>query len=177
MYGLVLYRVCCPFAGYNYQRDCWMQRLSALWRNLPQPVGRGRSLLAPRTANFVTKKHQCVPSRAFLIREAHTLSLAPDTHPISMSDAPEKFGNFDLIKRVKLDYTDVVISKWKSRVTGLSVVHLDYEGAVHLLAINHHPFLHDSSTNREWLLCSRHRKCAFSSSSALMHSPSPNSLR
>lgn len=40
----------------------------------------------------------------------------------------EKFGNFDLVKRVKLDYTDVEISKWQSRVTGLSVVHLDFEG-------------------------------------------------
>lgn len=45
-----------------------------------------------------------------------------------MSDAPEKFGNFDLVKRLKLDFTDVTISKWKSRTTGLSVVHLDYEG-------------------------------------------------
>lgn len=40
----------------------------------------------------------------------------------------ETFGNFDLLKRVKLDYTDVVISKWQSRVTGLSVVHVDFEG-------------------------------------------------
>lgn len=45
-----------------------------------------------------------------------------------MSTAPETFGNFDLVKRVKLGYTDVTISKWKSRVTGLSIVHLDYEG-------------------------------------------------
>jgi len=42
--------------------------------------------------------------------------------------APQSFENFDLIKQIKLDFTDVVISKWKSRVTGLSVVHLDYEG-------------------------------------------------
>src|SRR5260221_12627180 len=40
----------------------------------------------------------------------------------------ESFGNYDLIKRVKLDFTDVVVSKWKSRVTGLTVIHLDYEG-------------------------------------------------
>jgi hypothetical protein len=38
------------------------------------------------------------------------------------------FGNFDLVRKVKLDYTDVTISKWRSRTTGLSVVHLDYEG-------------------------------------------------
>lgn len=40
----------------------------------------------------------------------------------------ETFGNFDLIKRVQLDYIDVAVSKWQSRVTGLSVVHLDFEG-------------------------------------------------
>lgn len=45
-----------------------------------------------------------------------------------MSTAEEKFGNFDLVKRVKLDFTDVTVSKWRSRITGLSVVHLDYEG-------------------------------------------------
>lgn len=44
------------------------------------------------------------------------------------SGTTETFGNFDLIRRVKLDYTDVEVSKWQSRVTGLSVVHLDFEG-------------------------------------------------
>ncbi|EGN98675.1 hypothetical protein SERLA73DRAFT_73284 [Serpula lacrymans var. lacrymans S7.3] len=39
----------------------------------------------------------------------------------------QKFGNFDLVKRVHLDYTDISVSKWRSRVTGLSIVHLDYE--------------------------------------------------
>jgi hypothetical protein len=47
-------------------------------------------------------------------------------HPPNRSR--ETFGNFDLIKRVKLDFTDVTVSRWQSRVTGLSVVHLDYEG-------------------------------------------------
>ncbi|KAJ8521451.1 hypothetical protein ONZ45_g1850 [Pleurotus djamor] len=40
---------------------------------------------------------------------------------------PESFGNFDLVRKLKLDFTDVVVSKWRSRVTGLSIVHLDYE--------------------------------------------------
>lgn len=43
---------------------------------------------------------------------------------------PEKFGNFDLVRRFKLDFTDVTISKWRSRITGLSVVHLDYEAPI-----------------------------------------------
>lgn len=37
-------------------------------------------------------------------------------------------GNFDLVKRIKLDFTDVEVTRWRSRVTGLSVVHLDCEG-------------------------------------------------
>lgn len=45
-----------------------------------------------------------------------------------MSNATRSHGNFDLLKRIKLDYTDVVVSKWKSRKTGLTVVHMDYEG-------------------------------------------------
>ncbi|KAF9240861.1 Metalloenzyme, LuxS/M16 peptidase-like protein [Melanogaster broomeanus] len=45
----------------------------------------------------------------------------------SPDDAFTSFGNFDLVQRVNLDYTDVVVSKWQSRVTGLTLVHLDYE--------------------------------------------------
>ena len=55
-------------------------------------------------------------------------------HPPS-SGSRETYGNFDLIKRVKLDFTDVTVSSWRSRVTGLSVVHLDYEGT-----LSHNPF-------------------------------------
>jgi hypothetical protein len=47
----------------------------------------------------------------------------------TINGKPDAFGNFDLVKRVELDYTDVAVSKWQSRVTGLSVVHLDFEGA------------------------------------------------
>ena len=42
--------------------------------------------------------------------------------------APETHGNFDLVKRFKLDFADIRVSKWKSRESGLSVVHLDYDG-------------------------------------------------
>jgi hypothetical protein len=40
----------------------------------------------------------------------------------------ENFGNFDLVRRFKLAFTDVTVSKWRSRITGLTIVHLDYEG-------------------------------------------------
>jgi hypothetical protein len=48
-------------------------------------------------------------------------------HPPS-STSPEKFENFDLIERVKLGVADITVSSWRSRVTGLRVVHLDYDG-------------------------------------------------
>ena len=47
-----------------------------------------------------------------------------DTRQSSVST----FGNFDLLKSYKLNYADVNISRCRSRVTGVSVVHLDYEG-------------------------------------------------
>lgn len=56
-------------------------------------------------------------------------SMASKQNGFPPNGAPESFGNFDLVKRVKLDFTDVQVSKWKSRETGLSIVHLDYEGA------------------------------------------------
>ena len=45
-----------------------------------------------------------------------------------VNNSSDKFGNFDLVKSFKLDYADITVSKWRSRVTGLSVVHLDYSG-------------------------------------------------
>ena len=49
-------------------------------------------------------------------------------HHVLPSQTAQAYANFDLIKKIKLGYTDVEVSKWKSRVTGLSVVHIDYEG-------------------------------------------------
>ncbi|TCD61425.1 hypothetical protein EIP91_008439 [Steccherinum ochraceum] len=42
----------------------------------------------------------------------------------------DKFGNFDLVTRFKLDFADIHVSKWRSRVTGLTVVHLDYDAPI-----------------------------------------------
>lgn len=44
-----------------------------------------------------------------------------------VADTSTSFGNFDLIKRMELRNNGVVVSKWQSRVTGLTIVHLDYE--------------------------------------------------
>jgi hypothetical protein len=51
----------------------------------------------------------------------------PISQPTSMT-TPQSVGNFDLVKQVDVSYTPVRVSKWRSRVTGLSVVHIDYEG-------------------------------------------------
>jgi hypothetical protein len=40
----------------------------------------------------------------------------------------DTIGNFRLTQKIKLNYTDVVITKWQSQQTGLRVVHVDYEG-------------------------------------------------
>lgn len=53
-----------------------------------------------------------------------------------MAQPTESFGNYDLIKRVKLDFTDVTISKWQSRITGLTVIHLDYEGTWEYISVS-----------------------------------------
>lgn len=55
--------------------------------------------------------------------------LSPFTRSLAtIRRSMSSFANFDLVNKFKLAYTDTVVSKWKSRVTGLSVVHLDYDG-------------------------------------------------
>jgi hypothetical protein len=44
------------------------------------------------------------------------------------SASRESYGNFDLVERVKLAGFDITVSSWLSRITGIKVVHLDYEG-------------------------------------------------
>lgn len=80
-----------------------------------------RSTFPIRTASTTRPTSRLLPRPS--IRYASTMP--------SSAKPSEAYGNFDLIAKTKLDYTDVLISKWKSRETGLSVVHLDYEGTPH----------------------------------------------
>lgn len=66
---------------------------------------------------------------------------------LAMTDS---YGNFDLVKRIKLDFTDVEVTRWRSRETGLNIVHLDYEGA--------HICYFISVSSSEMLSCSAHRE-------------------
>ena len=56
--------------------------------------------------------------------------MSTDPRPINDSPHPlETYGNFDLITRFNVGFADIEISKWRSRESGLSVVHLDCDCA------------------------------------------------
>jgi hypothetical protein len=42
----------------------------------------------------------------------------------------DSIGNFELLKRITLNYTGVTITKWRSKDTGLKIVHVGYEGPI-----------------------------------------------
>lgn len=91
-----------------------MNRLLSLFKRRPT---------LPTSASFFSTNSP----RLSLTQQAK-MSPAGAVHPPSSSASPEKFENFDLIERVKLGISDITVSSWRSRVTGLRVVHLDYEG-------------------------------------------------
>lgn len=58
--------------------------------------------------------------------------LARATAPSFPTAGPEmlkSYGNFDLVRRDVLGFSDITVSRWRSRESGLTVIHLDYEGA------------------------------------------------
>ena len=74
------------------------------------------------------------------------------------------FGDFALVNRVKPGFSEITVSSWRSRVTGLNVLHLDYEGEHITAAISPSSYAHRlyfaNSSYREWLFCSGHREYA-----------------
>ena len=90
---------------------------------------------APRAAQKVSPSRQPCPPQfgrsLFPISRVFATHSMATTAPQSFSspELPSKFGNFDLIRTEKLGLADIVVSKYRSRETGLTVVHLDYEGA------------------------------------------------
>jgi hypothetical protein len=82
--------------------------------------------------------HQNISSRfAHSLPQRITQVMVPSTDPkATVTQQTESFGDYNLIKRFKLDFTDVVVSKWKSSVTGLTVIHLDYEGIILLCPLS-----------------------------------------
>ncbi len=91
-------------------------------------------------------------------------ALQPDMPQALRPSSSESFGDFDLINRVKLGFSEVTVSSWRSRVTGLNVVHLDYEGERFTTAVSLHSsymYLYFvNSPPREWLFCGGNREYA-----------------
>ena len=99
-------------------RACWRLASRSLPVRRAAPGGLGAT--PPKFNSFRFRSASSVP-------HLQQSSSSPPP-PVPMANSNESFANFDLVKRIKLDFTDVTVSKWRSRVTGLSVVHLDYEG-------------------------------------------------
>ncbi|KIM20884.1 hypothetical protein M408DRAFT_30019 [Serendipita vermifera MAFF 305830] len=53
-----------------------------------------------------------------------------ETNGSNNTSTSESVGDFHLLKRIALNYTDVTITKWRSEKTGLRVIHVDYEGPI-----------------------------------------------
>jgi hypothetical protein len=73
------------------------------------------------------------PSRSYLAQALSRglASVATARSPISSPQNMEsRTGSFDLLQEVKIDNADIVVSKWRSRKSGLSVVHLDYDAPI-----------------------------------------------
>lgn len=154
--GVSVLLLCCAAAfltsstGATRHKGPHMNRLFSLFKRRPT---------APTSTSFFSTNS---PRLASALQPASDMS--PALYPPSSTAASETYGDFDLVKRVKLSFSDVTVSSWRSRVTGLNVVHLDYEGertaAVCLPSSYVHCVYSTNSSYREWLFCSGHRKCA-----------------
>jgi hypothetical protein len=120
-----------------------------------------------RLLSFFKRRLSRPSSTSFFSTNSPRLAqaLQSDMPSASYTSSSETFGDFDLINRVKLDFSDIMVSSWRSRVTGLNVVHLDYEGERIAAAVSHpsssvHRLYSINSSYREWLFCSGHRKYA-----------------
>ncbi|KZT05962.1 uncharacterized protein LAESUDRAFT_701454 [Laetiporus sulphureus 93-53] len=101
-----------------------MHRLLRLSRIPPATPNRGVSTVLYTNSRLTSRSY-------IRNHNLHTQNVMSERDKTLSNGGPsESFGNFDLVKRLKLDFADVLVSKWKSRVTGLSVVHLDYEAPI-----------------------------------------------
>ena len=118
--GLSLYSRSLPAAA---RLACWMPLLSRLFPATSQSVRLLRSLPHSPPRPYISRLAHPVPIRTlYTTMPAFSNRSPPSAHPIETHD------NFDLVKRFKLDFADIHVSKWRSRDSGLSVVHLDYDG-------------------------------------------------
>jgi hypothetical protein len=114
----------------------WM--LATLWRCsrplYPIARDRTRSQLVQRSVlNGAPYNTTLKPGARQYASIAPAVTMTEPSSPMpalngNANHATSTYRNFDLVRKFKLDFTDVEVSKWRSRVTGLSVVHLDYDG-------------------------------------------------
>ncbi|KAH7100191.1 Metalloenzyme, LuxS/M16 peptidase-like protein [Auriculariales sp. MPI-PUGE-AT-0066] len=106
-----------------------MLRLAHGFGALSRPrLARSLSLRAPKARIVLPAE----PARPGSFRSlAQLASTSPFSQTMSAAPPPaESVGNFDLLRRVKVKYGEVEISRWQSRVSGLSVVHVDYQAPI-----------------------------------------------
>jgi hypothetical protein len=116
---------CCVCARLRPCRKCCALKRGRSASPSPQlPSGMNRLL------SFFKRRLSRPTSSSFFSTNTPRLAqaLQPDMPQTLHPSSSETFGNFDLINRVKVGFSEVTVSSWFSRVTGLNVVHLDYEG-------------------------------------------------
>lgn len=137
------------------RRSCWMPYLSRLFAATSQTSRLLRS--CPRTTARVPLTSGFRPLAA---PRAFRSSMSTFANGAPLNAKPlEAHGNFDLIKKFKLDFADIHVSKWKSRSSGLSVVHLDYDGAAHHTDMLRQTYSLICSTPRQRIFRRRYREC------------------
>lgn len=105
--------------------------------------------LAPTLASSISKP--ILGGSVTDLLSTHTTQQSHLTMPATEPTLESPVGSFDLKSRVKLNYTDVTVSKWQSRESGLTVVHLDYDGEYnwgHLFLQHYSSFLLYSESQR-----------------------------
>ena len=78
--------------------------------------------------------------------------------PMQSFSTLKSYGNFDLVKRFRLELANAEISKWRSRITGLTLVHVDYEGFHSSNCCINTILTAVCSSDRRWLFCCGYRE-------------------
>ncbi|KAJ1311433.1 hypothetical protein OPQ81_009922 [Rhizoctonia solani] len=89
-----------------------------------------RDALPVHAANFKSRFLQFRPLATAATSTSPIANQLP--HPMALSTDAGTFDtrNFELLQRVKLDYAEVEVTKWRSKVTGLTVLHIDYDAPI-----------------------------------------------
>lgn len=101
-----------------------MAQASSVPQSSHNAIHKPRSSTAKVALNLVVAVGVCLV--AYFSR--NMILSSPKLEEPSDTSELDRIGNFRLLKRIQLNYTEAVITKWQSQETGLRVVHVDYEG-------------------------------------------------